>query len=490
MGPRSVLRFSLVLLLAVALGPCASASRGDLSVDHVALQGEAVLAGRCRVVQYAGIEAGDDLSLTIVGETLVLELDTRWANRTTLEEKQSTRRDEYHNGTFDATAFRAGHELFLADVPGRAAPWLQWTGTGGLLEASAPGTVEQSVFPPEGHPPRSIDIGGTVEWTPSPGWTSLSATGDFYLALWEVDGQASEGRRTASYTTGETAKGPTAAVPLIPSSLAVDKEDRLLHVFAFNATLEWRFQEPDVDSGDKSSGVLAFHVTDAAIDSPAPIALSGATGTLSGNGAKSDVHEGEVRVASGRLESVQAAGDRLVVSLAAPDDAISVDGQQVVWPRPEGTPRWAVVAAAAALAAGLALAWRWSGSGLRRLERVMDRGLYADVLARRGRIGARHAPKANVLHAVSLLALRRPDEASRFLEGLVDAERPEPPTFSYLLAAARAGQGKTAEAARLVRDCLTAAPEYLPEVMANPSLLPLLQAPGPRPPREGAEGGG
>ncbi|HJQ93672.1 MAG TPA: hypothetical protein VJ874_05235, partial [Candidatus Thermoplasmatota archaeon] len=129
----------------------------------------------------------------------------------------------------------------------------------------------------------------------------------------------------------------------------------------------------------------------------------------------------------------------------------------------------------------------------RRLERVMDRGRYADVVARRGRVRVRpsQAPQANLLHAVSLLALQRHDEAGRFLEGLPAGERPEPPTFSYLLATARAGQGETEEAVRLVRDCLSAAPEYLPEIVANPSLLPFLQDPArPRPLREGAEGGG
>ena len=59
------------------------------------------------------------------------------------------------------------------------------------------------------------------------------------------------------------------------------------------------------------------------------------------------------------------------------------------------------------------------------------------------------------------------------------------------MATARAGQGETQEAVRLVRACLSAAPEYLPEIVANPSLLPFLQDPGrPRPLRGGAEGGG
>lgn len=481
-------------LLAVLLAPGAAASTGDLAADWVTVPDEAVLAGRCRVVHYLAEAAHANAVLTITGETLLLEHDTRWANTSAagafVRPEFATDHDEYRNGTFSATAFRAGQDVFLADLEGRSAPLLTWTGVAGRLDDSRAGTVDQYVLPTQGRPERSIDVADSVSWTPSPGWASLSATGDFYVALWEIDGTASDSNHTGSYTTGETSEGPTSGV--LPPVLAVGRvEDRLLHVLAFNATLEWRFRVPAPEESINKQGVLAFHIDDATVDSEAPFILSGATGALRNEGASIDVVDDEVQVALGRLDSVRAAGDALAVRLTAPDDAISINGQTAAWPRPEGAPRWVIAAAAVALAVGLALAWRWSRSGLRRLERAMDRGLYAEVVARRGRPGTRRAPQANVLHAVSLLALQRHDEAGLFLEGLMAGERPEPPTFSYLLAAVRAGQGKSAEAASLVHDCLAAAPEYLAEVVANPSLLPLLQTPGrPRTLRDGAEGDG
>lgn len=497
-GRRSWRSAAALALLAALLVPGAAASAGDLTVRRIGVPPEAVVEGPGRVASFVSpADAGATSLLAVAGETLVLELDTAWANRTAagviLDRGQATRRDEFRDGTFHATTFREGHSVFLVDVGARDAPILRLGGAPASLEPTAAGVVEQHDRTTEGHPLRSVQVGGTVAWRPEPGWTTLSARGDFYLTLWEMDGEAADGVHRASYTTGERADGPGSGV--VPPALAVGRvEDRELHLFAYNATLEWRFRTPQRlsdQAGGEPDELLKVHLAGASVESPVPVVLPGATGTLRGNGARLDVQGQEVRMAAGRLDSVQVAGTALAVSLTAADDALAVDGQPIVWPAPEPpVPRWGLALAGIALAAALLLAWRLSGSGLRRLARAMEADRYADVVARRGRgrIPARHAPRASVLHAVSLLALRRHDEAGAFLESLPAAERPEAPTLCYLLAVVRAGQGRTAEAGRLLRDCLAAAPEYLREAVANPTLLPLLQRSDVPRPLQGAGG--
>src|SRR5688572_7033327 len=121
-------------LLGALLAPSAVASSGDLSVKRITVHGEAELAGLCRVLLFNGAKAGDSASLTITGERLHIELDTTWANTTAVLTESGTSADEFDGGSFQATAFRENHYVFLADVPGRPPPRAQWTGASGHFE--------------------------------------------------------------------------------------------------------------------------------------------------------------------------------------------------------------------------------------------------------------------------------------------------------------------------------------------------------------------
>lgn len=106
---------------------------------------------------------------------------------------------------------------------------------------------------------------------------------------------------------------------------------------------------------------------------------------------------------------------------------------------------------------------------------AMD-GCHYRFVAKRARrfVDAPRARQASLMTALSLLALRRNDQARSFLETLPLERQPEAPTMAYLMAIVRVAEGRDDEAVTLLIQCLAGAPEYRREIIANPTFEHLL----------------
>lgn len=117
-----------------------------------------------------------------------------------------------------------------------------------------------------------------------------------------------------------------------------------------------------------------------------------------------------------------------------------------------------------------------AGTIVKRMERDLEAGRYLQVagykLARI--LKSKHAGRASLYRATSLLAMEQFQEAGLFLQSINTNARPDPATYHLLYANALAGIGSKDEAARELAACIALVPSYANEARNIPLLAPLL----------------
>ncbi|MEA3189525.1 MAG: hypothetical protein QOD77_107 [Thermoplasmata archaeon] len=321
------------------------------------------------------------------------------------------------------------------------------------LAAATSGTatfVDRTGGGPSPPPARPAPLAGSLAAGACQGTATVRATGSFQFSLWSLDVEASGAGDAGTYPSG---REQDARAPGAPCVAGCDLVKRQSYVTVENGTLE--ITGVPLASALLHATALRGPATKLVLDEGEPIVHAGGL-TL------------DLRADSGRVRAVAAP-----VQPPANPDAVVAQGP-LAWGWGYG-----LLAALAlpAVAVGLiAVRGRRAARRLDDAEALLEQGLPHEAarLARPLLRRARQRDEAAFVLVQALCDAGVPAEARATVAQVWPADRP---VAAYLRAYIEAAQGRQDAAVRELADCLAAAPDFLPEVQAQPLFRRALRSP-------------
>lgn len=435
----------------------------------------------------AGVEDTMDVSLSLTAEHLRVEVDETYhhtivAGGSIMPDDPTTDRREFWDATLSGSGDDDGLKLFFTAIDGPRGATLTTDSTQGRLQPSSEDTVTEFNYS-QNHAPKSVDVQNTSGWDSEVERFTVHLYGDFYFSDKAVPFTVEATNKTYRYNGSDPSRSENGVV--------YEQRVRSAYVYAYNATLE-----VTVTGTGRSTQA---YVSEPSLESDDGATFLDFTGTYINEGERKRIRTPtDIRVSDpiwiGDL-AVRSEG-RFSFSYLIASKEQDIPGSGLETTLPSGAP------AADAPAPGPSTTSIWESDGywlgptavagttllfllvylsLRPpfwlVRAAMEGKRYGFVT----RYSPRHlrnetvAPRASVIHAVALLAQKRPVEADEFLTGLTEKQRPERPTWAYLMATARVIQGDNVSALRFLRECLQGAPEFEHEIAMNPVFSMLWQ---------------
>lgn len=387
------------------------------------------------------------------------------------------------HGNFEASAtIRGGATLAVVPLSEMAPIGIQ--SAIGQFQASPSNTFYEGgpLERPSEHR-TEIDISQTTRFQAGSRIDAITIYGDLILDNWEVDWIVSHDEGNTWYPSGREETPLVDGQPDFgPAHVGrTHQRDTFFYIQDAELTLtgvsagsfeaymhQWSGQWPEglvigAATGTMTSNGQEMVISDQAVELPGPAFVDGAT--VEGNllSIEARTQAGALRI--GGIEFAAPAGDERRGFSNAID---------VVWQQTGTT--W-LAPMAALLLAGMALVGIRFQKPFWYVRWRMHRGHHEFVVTQTPRFfaNASKRPTAAMIHALALLGVGQFKEASQFLYSLVTADRPEEPTWHYLVAMALAGDGAFGPARHHLARCVKAAPQFIEEIRQSPILSRMIR---------------
>lgn len=475
---RSLRPVACLLGLIVALSPLTQAAPDPIhaSGDIIQYTTGADLFSSLRALDIEST-SGEPLSLSFefTAESVRLEIDETRSDvmipAAGVEPTRETIPYEFSNPTALGAGQRDASKIFLAPLEeGTVLPNAWFGGSKGDLVASSVGSVEQPEPFPE-RDARSVNVGDAVVWTTSSLDHEFVIQGDWHMRIREVPFTIQDSDSSYEFVGDEEGEG-------VDGVATTGQVQRTAHVFARNATLTVTATSHDA--------VHSVYADVRSADFMDGVTVTGYNGPNLPEGIEHLLRDGDLIIQEDVQFTNLFGGDGVRFDirvgedvLPVPDEGEPIEPDTVVSEPPGQSWLWWLIGIFGVVLVGGGAVLRYHHPSLSRVENAMDNGRY-NYAARHSlyHVHQSRAPgKASLIHAVSLLRLGKPEDAGEFLEELSLEQRPEAPTWAYLLATAKAWLGQQEEAIQLLVDCLHQAPQYIEEVRGNPVFGELLKDP-------------
>ncbi len=473
-------RFLALLIFLTAASAQAASSDGQIQADGLEGSKEASIHGSLLAysVQGTGV-SGFEATLRVDAARIVVEIDEAETHYTVggFGAGRDQRTLQFEGDRIVGSSTHPGLKLWAMPHKGP----VQFAGEGQRAQASSQATLNEPDYQLN-HTANTVDVVGSLEWV-AQGAHSAAMEGSLYFSDRQFPFRLYDGEELVYEFEGDTI--PDEIAPGVRSGDVV----RAAHVWAEDAVLR-------VDS--TTAHQTQAYLMPKSVNAVGPWNMKDASGELHQASERISVDGDHLLDAESRLEGFSIEDNR--VAFRVESTKVEIPAPQEPQKEPRGSdpiPKSSVTAPANGLwspkLVSIALGFIGLGGllGIRErpkfkaVKRALDRERYAYVVRKAPRFLANpeFAAEASLMKGISLVALHRFNEACEFLQSLSPDQHMDNATWHYLMATARAQQGKKEEAVNHVQRCLEASPEYIVEITDNAVLKDLITQPlrGPGP---------
>ena len=467
-------RFLAILLLLATASTQAASSDGEIQAHALENGNDASIRGDLLAYSFQGTGSpGFEAQLTLEATRILVEVDEAETPATVggFGVGREQRTLQFEGDRIVGTSTDPGLKIWAKP---HEAP-IRFTGVGQRVQASPESSANEPDYQLN-HTAQTVDVAGSIEWAAKDAHAA-TLDGSVYFSDRQFPFRLYDGDEIVYEFVGDTV--PEENAPGVRSGQVV----RAAHVWAADATLR-------IES-TKAHQTRAFLAAES-VEAVGPWTLIDASGVLRQASERITLNGDHDLDPYSRLHAFNVEGSRMALSIES--TKVDVNGPQDSLTPPQGPdltpestlaapdngtwPPWLAAIAVAFIGLGGLLGVR-ANPRFKSIKRALDRENYGYVARKAPRFLSEPtlAPQASLMQGISLVALHRFDDACEFLQSLKPSQRMDDATWYYLMATARAQQGKKSEASQHVQRCLEASPEYIVEVTDNVVLRDLVMHP-------------